>query len=242
VPSRLDELTERARRTLARAEAAAPAPVSTVPGMPPLPVLPAMPAPPAMPGAAAGLPTAAPPVQAVVPTAAAQVILGIDPGTATTGYAIVRARAGGDGGYGLGAFEALDYGAIETAAATPMPARLRQLYRAVRRLIATYRPTQVAVEQLFFGRNTTTAVTVGQARGVALLAAAEAGLPVFEYKPAEVKFTVAGFGKADKQQMQRMVATLLQLDAVPRPDDAADALAICLCHLRLSRARALGLR
>jgi crossover junction endodeoxyribonuclease RuvC len=123
-----------------------------------------------------------------------------------------------------------------------MPLRLLAIYRRLRELIAEHRPSQVAVEQLFFGRNTTTAISVGQARGVALLAVGEAGLPATEYTPLEVKHAIAGFGRADKHQMQRMMQTLLGLPTLPQPDDAADALAIALCHARLSRVRALGLR
>jgi crossover junction endodeoxyribonuclease RuvC len=170
--------------------------------------------------------------------------MGIDPGVATMGYGIVRGpdADGGAGGDGLGGFESIAFGALTTAPGEALEKRLLSLYGGLRDVLRTHRPSQVAVEQLFFGKNATTAAAVGQARGVALLAAAEFGLPVFEYKPAEVKFTVAGFGKADKAQMQRMVQTLLGLNAIPRPDDAADALAIALCHLRNARVRNLGFR
>ena len=117
-----------------------------------------------------------------------------------------------------------------------MPRRLLLLYRALGRLIAEHRPAEAAVERLFFGRNTTTAISVGQARGVVLLALAEAGVPVAEYTPAEVKQALAGFGRAQKAQMQRMTQALLDLPQMPHPDDAADALAIAICHLRLGRA------
>jgi len=168
---------------------------------------------------------------------APRIVLGIDPGTATTGYGFVRATPGeGD------VFEAVAYGVVETPAGEPMASRLLLLHRELRRLIATYRPAEAAVERLFFGRNTTTAITVGQARGVALLAIAEAGLPVAEYTPAEVKQAMAGFGRAEKVQIQRIMQALLRLPEPPQPDDAADALAIALCHLRLARLRALGLR
>jgi crossover junction endodeoxyribonuclease RuvC len=246
-PSRLDELTERARRTLARATHGAPArsaqrlaaaapvaPVASVPtvdGMPPLPAVPALPAPPR-----------APAFRRDSSGGAAQIVLGIDPGSATTGYGIVAPAEGHPGEGGLHAFRALTYGVLTTERHEPTEQRLLSLYHQLRDLIGEYRPTHVAIEQLFFGRNVTTAVTVGQARGVLLLAIAEAGLSISEYKPAEIKFTVAGFGKADKVQMQRMVQLLLGLDAVPRPDDAADALAIALCHLRHAQTRAVGLR
>ncbi|MBI3971058.1 MAG: crossover junction endodeoxyribonuclease RuvC [Chloroflexi bacterium] len=164
-------------------------------------------------------------------------VLGIDPGTATTGYGLVRGTLDGDG-----AFEAVAYGVIETPAGEPMPERLLLLFQRLREIIREHRPTQAAVEKLFFGRNTTTAISVGQARGVALVAIAEAGLPVTEYTAVEVKHAMAGFGRADKTQMQRMMQALLGLETVPSPDDAADALAIALCHLRLGRIRAIGLR
>jgi crossover junction endodeoxyribonuclease RuvC len=226
--SRLDELTERARRTLAQS-GVAPSPVEpveTVPGLPSLPPVPGLPRAPGRPPAVA--------------QGGGEVVIGIDPGTATMGYGLVRAlREPGDG---LGAYEVVAYGVLTTPAGEPMERRLLTLYSGLRDLLRTHRPSHAAVEQLFFGKNVTTAVTVGQARGVALLAAAEFGLSISEYKPAEIKFTVAGFGKADKPQMQRMVQTLLALDAPPKPDDAADALAVALCHLRHARIRALGLR
>jgi crossover junction endodeoxyribonuclease RuvC len=148
-------------------------------------------------------------------------ILGIDPGTARLGYGIIDA---GDG------YAAVDFGTIETSAKDTMAQRLLQLHQALTHLIATHAPEAMAIEQLFFSRNVTTAIAVGQARGVAMLAAAQAGLPVTEYTPAEVKQAISGYGNADKQQVQFMVQLLLELDAVPHPDDAADALAIALCH------------
>jgi crossover junction endodeoxyribonuclease RuvC len=193
-------------------------------------------------GAASATNTAGGPGEAGAPDVPGAVILGIDPGTATTGYGIVRSNAADAGEVDGAAFTAVAYGAIETPASDPMPARLLVIHRELRRVVAEYRPSQVAVEQLFFGRNTTTALTVGQARGVALLAVAEAGLPVVEYTPLEVKHAIAGFGRAQKHQMQRMIQALLGLPTLPRPDDAADALAIALCHARLAPVRALGLR
>jgi crossover junction endodeoxyribonuclease RuvC len=148
-------------------------------------------------------------------------ILGIDPGTARLGYGIIDA---GDG------YSAVDFGTIETSAKDTMAQRLLQVHDALTHLIATHVPEAMAIEQLFFSRNVTTAIAVGQARGVALLAAAQSGLPVTEYTPAEVKQAISGYGNADKQQVQFMVQLLLELDAVPHPDDAADALAIALCH------------
>lgn len=153
-------------------------------------------------------------------------VLGLDPGIAITGYGLVRESAG--------ALCAVDYGVITTPARTPLPERLQQLYRQLAALIAAHRPDSAAVESLFFSANVKTAMAVGQARGVALLALAEAGLPLAEYKPTEVKQAVAGFGGADKTQMQQMVTALLDLDAVPQPDDAADALAVAICHINTS--------
>jgi crossover junction endodeoxyribonuclease RuvC len=229
--SRLDELTERARRTLARSaphETPRPvSPVAPVEGMPPLPPLPSMPVAPPI------------PVERVPGGGAGQIVLGIDPGTATMGYGVVAVASGA--GEGLGAYAPVAYGVLTTHPSETMERRLLKLHEGLVDLIRTHRPHHVAVEQLFFGRNVTTAVTVGQARGVALLAAAEFGLAISEYKPAEIKYTVAGFGKADKAQMQRMVQSLLSLESIPKPDDAADALAIAICHLRHARVRALGL-
>lgn len=148
------------------------------------------------------------------------ITLGIDPGTARLGYGVID----GDPP------EAIDFGVVETAATRPMPDRLVILFDAVAGLIERHRPAVVAVEQLFFARNATTAMAVGQARGVVLLAVARAGLPVAEYTPAEVKLAVAGHGRADKAQIQEMVRLTLGLAAVPHPDDAADALAVALCH------------
>ncbi|CAN5672893.1 crossover junction endodeoxyribonuclease RuvC [soil metagenome] len=148
--------------------------------------------------------------------------LGIDPGTALLGYGIVT---------GSDPLRMIEYGAIETEPGESPAARLEVIYDALRDLINEYSPDVVAVEQLFFARNTTTAIAVGQARGVALLAAAKAGLVVYEYTPAEVKLAIAGYGNADKRQVQEMVRTILGLDALPRPDDAADALAVSICHI-----------
>lgn len=157
-------------------------------------------------------------------------VLGIDPGTATTGFGLV---VGADGR--AQDLELVDYGVIRTAASTPMPDRLREIYEGLGELIEELRPDAMAVEELFFSSNVTTAITVGQARGVILLAGAQAGLPVHGYKPNEVKQAITGYGAADKQQMQDMVRMLLHLPAPPRPDDAADAIAIALCHLQTAR-------
>lgn len=149
------------------------------------------------------------------------ITLGIDPGTARLGYGVVV--SGEDA-------NALAYGVVETPRGMPMAERLVVLFDAVERLIGEHAPDILAVEQLFFARNVTTAMTVGQARGVVLLAGARAGLAIAEYTPAEVKQAVAGYGKAGKPQMQEMVRLILRLDRIPSPDDAADALAVALCH------------
>jgi crossover junction endodeoxyribonuclease RuvC len=148
--------------------------------------------------------------------------LGIDPGTAIMGWGIVD-EAGG-------VLTAVAFGALTTPAGMPQTERLLKLYDGLRALLAQHRPDAAAVEELFFGKNVTTAVSVGQARGVALLALAQAGVPIHEYKPVVVKQAVAGYGGADKKQMQEMVRLTLRLAAIPKPDDAADALAIAICH------------
>jgi crossover junction endodeoxyribonuclease RuvC len=155
-------------------------------------------------------------------------ILGIDPGTATTGFGLVREDE--DGGV-----VAVDYGVISTVPKMPMPQRLQIIYREVTRLIQTYKPDEAAIEEMFFGKNVTAAIHVAQGRGVALMAMADANLPIREYKPAQIKQSIAGYGNAPKPQMQEMVRTLLNLEKIPKPDDAADALAIALTSLQSSR-------
>ncbi len=151
-------------------------------------------------------------------------VIGIDPGTAITGYGLVRERSDGS-------LEAVDYGAILTAKTTPMPQRLIQIFESLVEVLDRFKPQAAAVEQLFFQRNVRTALSVGQARGVVLLALAQAGLSVGEYTPLEIKQAVAGYGGADKNQVQQMVRALLELREIPRPDDAADALAVAICHI-----------
>ncbi len=153
------------------------------------------------------------------------IVLGIDPGTALTGYGVV-------GQDGRGDFVLLSCGVFRTQPTTPMPLRLRELFGDVQQIIDEFAPNEVAVEKLFFGRNVTTAISVGQARGAILLAAALRDLPVAEYTPAEVKQAISGYGNADKRQVQEMVQRTLNLDAPPHPDDAADGVAIALCHLQ----------
>ena len=148
------------------------------------------------------------------------VILGIDPGTARLGYGVIR------GGLHPAV---LDAGVIETWPDQDMPGRLVTLYESMQELITEFEPDRLAVEKLFFARNVTTAIAVGQARGVVLLAAAQGNVPVYEYSPSEIKHAIAGYGKADKPQMQEMVRLILNLRAIPQPDDAADALAVAIC-------------
>jgi len=158
-------------------------------------------------------------------------VLGVDPGLATTGYGFVCETAAG--------LETVAYGVVTTLAATPFPERLQALYRGLSTLIQEHRPDEAAVEQLYFSRNVRTAMVVGQARGVALLALADAGLPVTDYPPLAVKQAISGFGGADKQQIQTMVKALLRLESIPRPDDAADALAVAICHLHSVRLQSM---
>jgi crossover junction endodeoxyribonuclease RuvC len=150
-------------------------------------------------------------------------VLGIDPGTATTGFGLVQESLRGD-------LELVDYGTILTPAGMDQEKRLVLLYDRLKELILLHRPEAGAVEKLFFRRNVTTAISVGQARGVILLALAQAGVSVAEYTPMEVKQAVSGYGGADKKQVQVMVQALLQMKELPKPDDAADALAIAITH------------
>jgi len=149
-------------------------------------------------------------------------VLGVDPGTAITGYGIVR--------FDGERLEPVAYGAITTLAGSPLPLRLQHLYRELRLLIQTYQPAQAAVEELFFARNARTALSVGHARGVILLALTDASLPTYEYTPLQVKQALTGYGRASKEQMQQMVRLLLSLESIPQPDDVADALAVAICH------------
>jgi crossover junction endodeoxyribonuclease RuvC len=150
------------------------------------------------------------------------VILGIDPGTAATGYGVVARRGG--------RVVALDGGVIETPAAQALEVRLAAIHRRLGELLDEHEPEAMAVEELYFGRNVRTALAVGQARGVVLLAAGQRAVPCFAYTPQQVKSAVCGSGRAEKDQVQRMVQALLALGEPPRPDHAADALAVALCH------------
>ena len=159
-------------------------------------------------------------------------VLGIDPGTATTGYGLVRETT-------QGGLAVVDFGVILTPAGMDPEKRLLLLYNRLMEILLLHRPDQSAVEKLFFQRNVTTAIAVGQARGVVMLAMAQNGLPVAEYTPLEVKQAVTGYGGAEKLQVQMMVQAILELAALPTPDDAADALAIAVCHMQSYRFRAL---
>ena len=153
-------------------------------------------------------------------------VLGLDPGLAVMGYGIIDDSDG--------ELTAIEYGVLSTPARQATPERLRTLYDGVSGLIESYQPDEVAVE-LFVARNLRTALIVGQARGVALLAAANKCLPVYEYTPLEVKQRVSGYGRGEKRQVQEMVRMQLGLDCIPQPDDAADALAVAICHVSESR-------
>jgi len=150
------------------------------------------------------------------------IILGVDPGTAITGYGIIHVEGN--------RFNPLDYGCIYTEADIGSERRLKIIYEKVCTLQEQYRPDQMAVEELFFNKNIRTALSVGQARGVILLAAALKGIKVSEYTPLQVKQAVVGYGRAHKQQVQQMVKIFLNLKEIPKPDDAADALAVAICH------------
>lgn len=149
--------------------------------------------------------------------------IGIDPGTARMGYAIVESRGGN--------IALVECGCVTTPSTVSMAQRLRHIYEEILSIIDRLAPTEMAVEELFFAKNVTTAVSVGQARGVALLVAAQRDLAVHEYKPMQVKQAVHGYGLATKAQVGEMVRVLLRLEAIPTPDDAADAAAIAICHL-----------
>lgn len=153
-------------------------------------------------------------------------ILGVDPGIATCGYGVVDSSGN--------LLRMVTYGAVETDKNLAVERRLQLVYEGISELITTYQPDIISVEQLFFNRNVTTAIVVGQARGVILLAASQQGLPIMEYTPLQVKQSVVGYGKATKEQVILMVQRLLALREKPKPDDAADALAMAICALHSS--------
>lgn len=149
-------------------------------------------------------------------------ILGIDPGYAIMGWAVLDM----EGNH----FKAVDYGSITTDAGVPMPERLEHLYAQLSSIIEEYRPQEAAIEELYFNNNAKTVIQVGQARGVAVLACVQGGLSISEYTPLQIKQALVGYGRADKKQVQAMVKTILNLKEVPKPDDTADAVAAAICH------------
>ena len=151
-------------------------------------------------------------------------VLGVDSGLANTGYGFVRSVES--------KFEMVDSGNIQTTAKMPSPERLKIISDTLDRLVEQHQPQALAIEELFFSKNVTSALAVGEARGVAKLVAANQGIPVFDYKPAEVKMAIVGYGAATKRQIQEMIKVVLNLDFIPQPDHAADALALAICHLR----------
>ena len=156
-------------------------------------------------------------------------ILGIDPGYAIVGFGILEANRG--------QAQLIRCGAINTQAGIPMPMRLVQIQEDMETLIRTFQPDAMAIEELFFNTNVTTGIGVAQARGIILAAAAKLGVEIFEYTPSQVKQAVVGYGKAEKRQVMDMTKRLLKLSAVPKPDDAADAVAVALCHARSHTSR-----
>ena len=151
-------------------------------------------------------------------------VIGIDPGTALTGYGIVEELRNQS-------LQIIDFGVIRTESTDKPEIRLKKIFTQLNEILSLYKPETGAVEKLFFQRNTRTAMSVGQARGVAILSLAEAGLSIYEYGPVEIKQAVVGYGRASKNQVQQMVKMLLNLKEIPKPDDAADALAVAICHI-----------
>lgn len=154
-------------------------------------------------------------------------VLGVDPGSAITGYGLVKQISN--------KLEALDYGCIRTSPSQSLEVRLQKIYKEIKALINHYKPDYFAVEELFFNKNVKTALTVGHARGVIVLAGAESNLAINEYTPLQVKQAVVGYGRAEKSQIQFMVKTILGLPDIPKPDDVADALAVAICHTHFSK-------
>lgn len=158
----------------------------------------------------------------------ARVVIGIDPGTATTGYGVIKEHPRGE-------LEWLDHGVVKTPSDWEEPRRLLFLYESLRDIVDKHQPDCCAIEKLFFQKNVKTAISVGQGRGAALIAVAAHELILGEYSPSEIKQAVSGYGSADKRQIQEMVRMLLELEEIPQPDDAADALAVAICHLHTTR-------
>ena len=148
-------------------------------------------------------------------------IMGIDPGIATTGYGIIKYKAN--------KIVAVDYGCIITSPKLSFSERLKKIHSELKKIIIRYHPSRIAIEELFFAKNVKTALKVGEARGVILLTVIQSKIPIFEFTPLEVKQAITGYGRASKQQIQKMIKILLNLKEIPKPDDAADALAIAIC-------------
>ena len=159
------------------------------------------------------------------------IIVGIDPGYAIVGYGVVK--------YENNSFKTIDYGCIKTSSSTLFEQRLLLINQEIANLNEKYSPSAMAIEKLFFNENTKTAIDVAQCRGAILLTAAQSLLPIFEYTPLEVKMAVTGYGRADKNQIQQMVRTILNLRRIPKPDDVADALAVAICHAHSSKMRTI---
>lgn len=155
------------------------------------------------------------------------IILGFDPGIAIVGFGVIEKKGN--------SIRPIQYGSIQTKAELETGIRLKQIFDASKELIATYQPESVSIERLFFNKNVTTAMTVGQARGILMLAAVEADIPIFEYTPLQIKQALVGYGRAEKKQIQEMVKMYLSLKEIPKPDDTADALAIAICHAHSSK-------
>ena len=155
------------------------------------------------------------------------IIIGIDPGYAITGFGVIE--------YEGNHFKLIESGSIQTKAGIPLPTRIAQIYDDMNELIEKYKPDAIAIEELFFNRNTTTAIGVAQGRGAVLIAAAKTSTPIYEYTPLQVKQGVTGYGRADKKQVQMMVKTVLGLEKVPKLDDTTDAIAIGICHAHSHR-------
>lgn len=153
-------------------------------------------------------------------------ILGVDPGTASTGYGVISVFGNH--------LEVLDYGVVQTPSEAPLERRLELIFNEITKILERHQPAAAAVESLYFNANVRTALAVGEARGVALLACAQVGCPVFEYTPQQVKQAVVGYGKAEKQQVMEMVRVLLGMSEQPQPDHAADALGVAICHANSS--------
>lgn len=149
-------------------------------------------------------------------------IIGVDPGIARTGFGVID--------FVSEQFTTLEYGCIQTCASLPAPVRLQQIYHELQEVLNRHKPSQFAIEELFFNKNSRTALAVGEGRGVTILAAANANLPVCEYTPLQIKQAVVGYGQSTKQQVQYMVKAILKLKELPNPDDIADALAVAICH------------